>query len=59
MTTPSAPAEALRVLAAELREEGPEVAGRVVDPATEPVLGELVASGPRCAHARAEYAVVI
>ena len=59
ITTPSAPEEALRVLAGELREEGPEVAGRVVDPVAEPVLGELVAAGPRCVHAGAEYAVVI
>ena len=53
------PADALRVLAAELREEGPEVARSVAEPAVGPVLGELVAAGPRCAAAPGEYATVV
>lgn len=56
---PSAPADALRVLAAELRAEGPEVAEQVIEPAAEPVLGILVAAGPRCAAAPGEYAAVV
>lgn len=53
------PADALRVLAGELREEGPEVAGQVCEPAVEPVLGELVAAGPRCSSAPGEYAAIV
>lgn len=53
------PADALRVLAAELRAEGPEVAGQVVEADAEPVLGMLVAAGPRCVAAPGEYAAVI
>lgn len=56
---PFPPTDALRVLAGELREEGPEVSGRVVEPTTEPVLGMLVAAGPRCAAAPGEYAAVV
>ncbi len=55
----AAPADALRVLADELRAEGPEVAERVIEPADEPVLGMLVAAGARCAAAPAEYAAVV
>lgn len=53
------PADALRVLADELRGEGPEVADRVVEPTGEPVLGMLVAAGERCAAAPGEYAAVV
>jgi len=55
----AAPVDALRVLADELRAEGPEVAERVVEPAGEPVLGMLVAAGPRCAAAPGGYAAVV
>lgn len=55
----SPPADALRVLAAELRAEGDEVAAGVTDPTDEPVLGMLVAAGPRCAAAPGEYAAII
>lgn len=54
-----APADALRVLADELRAERAEVAERVIDPAAEPVLGMLVAAGARCAAAPGEYAAVV
>ncbi len=57
--SPFAPADALRVLADELRAEGPEVATRVVEPDGEPVLGMLVAAGARCAAAPGEYAAVV
>ena len=47
------------MLAAELRAEGPEVSGKVIDPTGEPVLGMLVAAGPRCAAAPGEYAAIV
>lgn len=57
-TTASA-RNALDALAAELRLEGPEIAGVVADPEAEPVLGMLVAAGPRCAADPVEYAAVV
>jgi hypothetical protein len=51
--------DVLGILAAELREEGPVVAPLVVEPADEPVLGLLVAAGPRCAEAPGAYATVV
>ena len=57
---PTAPAaDALRTLAAELREEGPLLEPLVADPDEPPHLGILVAAGPRCAHAPEDYAAVI
>lgn len=53
------PADALHLLAAELREEGPVIAPHVVDPGVAPALGALVASGPRCSRAPGGYAIVI
>ena len=50
---------ALLILAAELREEGPVVAPLVVEPADPPILGPLVAAGPRCAEAPEAYATVV
>ena len=58
-TSASDPASALQAVAAELRHESPEVAVHVADPTAEPVLGMLVASGPRCVAAPAEYAAVV
>lgn len=56
----SSPAEsALLTLAAELREEGDVVAPFVTEPAEAPVLGALVAAGPRCAAAPGSYALVV
>lgn len=55
----SAPADALRELAAELRDEDTPIAPHVVDPAAPAALGTLAASGPRSAAAPAEYALVV
>ncbi len=53
------PEDALRALAARLREEDTPISPHVVDPATSPTLGLLAAGGPRAATAPAEYALVI
>lgn len=53
------PADALRLLAAQLRDEGTPISPHVVDPASAPALGELAASGPRSAAAPGEYALVV
>lgn len=52
-------AAALSALADELRQEGPEVSEQVAAPTAEPVLGMLVAAGPRCASAPGSYAAVV
>ncbi|HVQ57473.1 MAG TPA: hypothetical protein VMS60_01075 [Solirubrobacterales bacterium] len=53
------PEEALRVLAAQLREEETPISPHVVDPAAAPELGLLAAAGPGAAAAPAEYALVV
>jgi hypothetical protein len=53
------PSAALRTLATALREEETPISAHVVDPAIDPELGLLVASGPRTASAPGEYALVI
>src|SRR4051794_30310560 len=53
------PADALTLLAAELREEGGVVSAHVAEPEEAPALGLLVASGPRCRERSGEYAAVI
>lgn len=53
------PASVLRHLAAMLREEDTPISPHVIEPAEEPVLGPLVAEGPRTAAAPAEYSLVI
>jgi hypothetical protein len=53
------PEDALRALAAQLREEDTPISPHVVDPPAAPKLGELAARGPRAAAAPAEYALVI
>jgi len=55
----SDPAAALRVLAAQLREESTPISPHVVDSAEEPVFGPLAAAGPRAAAGPAEYALVV
>jgi hypothetical protein len=55
----SEPAEALRTLAAQLREEETPISPHVVEPAAAPELGLLVATGPRTAAAPGEYALVV
>jgi len=56
---PVEPAEALRALAAQLREEGTPISPHVVEAAARPRLGELAATGPRAADAPGEYAFVV
>jgi hypothetical protein len=53
------PVDALRVLAARLREEKTPISPHVVDPGEEPVFGPLAASGPRTAAAPGEYSLVV
>jgi hypothetical protein len=53
------PAEALRLLAAQLREEETPISDYVVEPAAAPELGILAASGPRTASAPGEYALLV
>lgn len=53
------PADALRALAAQLREEATPISPHVVDPVEEPIFGPLAAAGPRAAVAPAEYALVV
>jgi hypothetical protein len=53
------PGEALKALAAQLREEETPISPHVVDPAEPPELGELAASGPGSAAAPGEYALVV
>jgi hypothetical protein len=55
----SDPANALRALAAQLREENTPISPHVVDPPAAPTLGALAAAGPRTAAAPGEYALVI
>jgi hypothetical protein len=53
------PDSALSLLAAQLREEVTPISPHVTEPREEPVLGPLVAAGPRAASAPAEYSLVI
>ena len=51
--------EALRVLAARLRNEDTPISAHVIEPTQEPELGLLAASGPHTESAPAEYALVV
>ncbi len=53
------PEAALHAIAEQLRGEDTPIAAHVVDPAAEPELGLLAASGPRAAAAPGEYALVV
>jgi len=55
----SATADALHVLAAQLREEDTPISPHVVDPSEPPVFGPLAAAGKRAAASPAEYALLI
>ncbi len=55
----SEPGDALRRLAALLREGETPISPRVVEPDARPELGLLAASGPRTASAPGEYALVV
>jgi hypothetical protein len=51
--------DALRRLAAQLREEDTPISPHVVDPPSAPALGARAAAGPRTASNPAEYALVV
>jgi hypothetical protein len=53
------PEDALRALAAQLREEETPISPHVVDPAAAPELGALAAAGAGAAAAPGEYALVV
>jgi len=53
------PPEALKALAAQLRDEETPISPHVIDPAEPPTLGELAAAGPGAAAAPGEYALVV
>lgn len=53
------PADALRSLAVQLREEGTPISPHVVEAPARPRLGEIAAAGPNAAAAPAEYAFVV
>jgi hypothetical protein len=53
------PADALRVLAARLREGETPISPHVVDPAEGPSFGLLAAAGPRASAAPGEYSLVV
>jgi hypothetical protein len=53
------PEDALRTLAAQLREEGTPISPHVVEPPAAPKLGVIAAAGPRAAAAPGEYALVV
>jgi hypothetical protein len=55
----SDPADALRNLAAQLREEDTPISPHVVEPAGSPALGLLAAAGQRTAKDPGEYALVV
>lgn len=55
----SDPNDALRLLAAQLREEDTPISPHVVEPPAAPRLGVLAAAGRRAAAAPGEYALVI
>jgi hypothetical protein len=55
----SDPEDALRLLAAQLREEETPISPHVVEPAAAPKLGLIAAAGPRTAAAPGEYALVV
>lgn len=59
MPAVSEPAAALDQLAALLRADDSVISPMVGDPRGEPVLGRLVAAGPRTAEAPGEYALVV
>jgi hypothetical protein len=51
--------DALRALAAQLREEDTPISPHVIEPEMAPALGALAAAGPRAAAAPGEYALVV
>jgi hypothetical protein len=57
--TSADPADALRVLAAQLRAEDTPISPHVVEPGEEPSFGLLAAAGPHAAQDPAGYALVL
>jgi hypothetical protein len=55
----SEPAQALRLLAAQLRDEQTPISPHVVEPSEQPLFGLLAAAGPSAAAAPVEYALVV
>ena len=55
----AAPSDALRALAAILRDEETPISAHVVEPGEAPTLGPLAAAGPGAAADPAEYALVV
>jgi len=53
------PEDALTHLAARLRDDETVASAEVIDPATKPHLGMLVAAGPRAAEAPGDYSFVV
>jgi hypothetical protein len=53
------PADSLRALAAQLREEETPISPHVVDPGEEPFFGPMAAAGPRAAAAPGQYSLVV
>jgi hypothetical protein len=51
--------DALRLIAAQLRDEDTPISPHVIDPAAYPTLGSVAASGPRTAANPGEYALVV
>jgi hypothetical protein len=58
-TNHATPGDALKVLAAQLRDENTPISPHVVEPSEPPRLGELAASGPAAAAAPGEYSIVV
>lgn len=58
-TNHARPEDALRALAAQLREEETPVSPHVVEAAAAPRLGALAAAGPGAAAAPGEYALIV
>jgi hypothetical protein len=59
LTAASDPKQALRLLAARLREEETPISAHVIEPSEQPVFGLLAALGERAAAAPGEYALVV
>jgi hypothetical protein len=59
MSSGGDPADALGVLAAQLRAEDTPISPHVVEPTEEPTFGLLAAAGPRAARDPAGYALVL
>ena len=55
----SEPTEALRLLAAQLRDEETPISAHVIEPTAAAELGLVAAAGARCATAPGEYALVV